>query len=108
QAIADLRYGSIGLNVWAGLAYALATTTWGAHPGHPRNDIQTGTGSVHNSYMFTRPQKSVVRAPFTSKPTPLWVAGHRTIDEVTKRLVDFEADPGWGHLPGLVAHALRA
>jgi hypothetical protein len=58
--------------------------------------------------MFTRPQKSVVRAPFTSKPTPLWVAGHRTIDEVTKRLVDFEADPGWGHVPGLVAHALRA
>ena len=108
QAIADLRYGSIGLNVWAGLAYALATTTWGAHPGHPRNDIQTGTGNVHNSYMFTRPQKSVVRAPFTSKPTPLWVAGHRTIDEVTKRLVDFEADPGWGHVPGLVAHALRA
>lgn len=108
QAIADLRYGSIGVNVWAGLAYALGTTTWGAHPGHPRNDIQTGTGTVHNSYLFTRPQKSVVRAPFISRPTPLWVAGHRTVDEVAKRLVDFEADPGWDHVPGLLSQALRA
>lgn len=108
QAIADLRYGSIGVNVWAGLAYALVTTTWGAHPGHPRNDIQTGTGTVHNSFLFTRPQKSVVRAPFVSRPLPLWVSGHRTVGEISKRLVDFEADPGWGHIPGLVAHAVRA
>lgn len=108
QAIADLRYGSIGVNVWAGLAYALVTTTWGAYPGHARNDIQTGTGTVHNSYMFTKPQKSVVRAPFITKPTPLWVAGHRTLDELARRLLAFEADPGYGHLPGLVAHAVRA
>lgn len=108
QAVADLRYGSIGVNVWAGLAYALVTTTWGAHPGHPRNDIQTGTGTVHNSFLFTRPQKSVVRAPFVSRPLPLWVSGHRTLDEVSKRFVDFEADPSWRHLPGIVGQALRA
>ncbi|NND85510.1 MAG: aldehyde dehydrogenase [Acidimicrobiia bacterium] len=108
QAIADLRYGSIGVNVWAGIAYALVTPTWGAHPGHPRNDIQTGVGTVHNSFLFTKPQKSVVRAPFISRPTPLWVSGHRTLDEVAKRLVDLEAGPSWAQVPALLAHALRA
>src|SRR6516225_309568 len=48
RAVADLRYGSIGVNVWHGLAFAMGVTTWGAYPGHPRTDIQSGTGVVGN------------------------------------------------------------
>ena len=64
RAVADLRYGSIGVNVWHGLSFAMGSTSWGAYPGHARTDIQSGVGVVGNSAMFDRPQKSVVRGPF--------------------------------------------
>ena len=68
EAIADLRYGSIGVNLWHALSFALGTTVWGAYPGHAVNDIQSGRGFVGNAYMFARPQKSVVRGPFVCNP----------------------------------------
>ena len=74
RAVADLRYGSIGVNLWHGLSFAMGCTTWGAYPGHPRTDIQSGTGVVGNAAMFDRPQKSVVRGPFRSRPKPPWFA----------------------------------
>ena len=74
RAVADLRYGAIGVNVWHALAFAIGTTTWGAYPGHPRNDIGSGSGVVGNAAMFDRPQKSVVRGPFRARPKPPWFA----------------------------------
>ena len=59
RAVANLRYGTIGVNYWAGANFTLGTTTWGAFPGHPLNDIQSGCGVVHNTLMFSQPQKSV-------------------------------------------------
>ncbi|HEX2350698.1 MAG TPA: aldehyde dehydrogenase family protein, partial [Ktedonobacterales bacterium] len=32
RAIANLRYGSIGVNYWGGVSFALGVTTWGAYP----------------------------------------------------------------------------
>jgi hypothetical protein len=52
RAISNLRYGTIGLNYWAGSSFTLGTTTWGAFPGHSIKDIQSGTGVVHNTLMF--------------------------------------------------------
>jgi len=57
QAISDLHYGSVGINHWPALSYALGSTTWGAYPGHTLNDIQSGIGVVHNTFMFDKPQK---------------------------------------------------
>src|SRR5712691_687213 len=39
RAIANLRYGSIGVNYWGGTGYTLGVTTWGAFPGHTIDDI---------------------------------------------------------------------
>jgi aldehyde dehydrogenase (NAD(P)+) len=64
QALADLRFGTIAINTWTGVAYFLPTCTWGAYPGHSRQDIQSGSGTVHNALMFGAAQKSVVRGPF--------------------------------------------
>ncbi len=33
RAVADLRYGSIGVNLWHAVSFALGSTTWGAYPG---------------------------------------------------------------------------
>ncbi|TMC16368.1 MAG: aldehyde dehydrogenase, partial [Chloroflexi bacterium] len=56
RAVADLRYGTVGVNYWAGAGSALSVTTWGAFPGHDIANIQSGTGVVHNTLMFSRPQ----------------------------------------------------
>jgi acyl-CoA reductase-like NAD-dependent aldehyde dehydrogenase len=108
RAIANLRYGSVGVNYWAGISYALGTTTWSAFPGHPIYDIQSGNGVVHNTLMFARPQKSVLRAPFRSTPTPTWFASELGKGrKVFPKLVQFEANPSPFKVPGIMWAALR-
>lgn len=108
RGIADLRYGGIGLNVWHGLVFALGTTTWGAYPGHRASDIQSGSGAVGNTYMFAEPQKSVVSAPFRSRPKPPWFATNKNQLAVMKRLLAFEAKPSVARLPGIFRAALKS
>ena len=107
QAVADLRYGSIGVNLWHAMSFAFATTAWGAYPGHPVTDIQSGRGFVGNAFLFAHPQKSVVRGPFVSSPEPAWFATNRHAGVVMRKLLAFEAKPSWVKLPGLVAAAMR-
>jgi hypothetical protein len=108
QAIADLRYGSIGLNLWHAMSFAFATTVWGAYPGHLITDIQSGSGFVGNAYLFAHPQKSVVRGPFVAKPEPAWFATNSNGGVVMRKLLDFEVRPSWVKLPGLLRAALKS
>jgi hypothetical protein len=107
RAIAELRYGTVAVNHWAAIGYGLVVTPWGAYPGHTAQDVQSGTGVVHNTLMFSRVQKSVVRAPFHARPKPAWFATHRTAARLTPRLVRFEAEPSPAKLPGIFSLALR-
>jgi hypothetical protein len=107
QAVADLRYGSIGVNIWHAMSFAFSTTVWGAYPGHPITDIQSGSGFVGNAFLFARPQKSVVRGPFVAKPAPAWFATNANAGVVMRKLLAFEVQPSWAKLPGLLAAALR-
>jgi acyl-CoA reductase-like NAD-dependent aldehyde dehydrogenase len=107
EAVANLRYGSIGVNLWHGMSFALSTTVWGAYPGHPATDIQSGRGFVGNAYLFARPEKSVVRGPFVATPAPAWFATNANGAEVMRRLLAFEVRPSWAKLPGLFAAALQ-
>ena len=107
QAVADLRYGSIGVNLWHAMSFAFSTTAWGAYPGHSITDIQSGTGFVGNAFLFARPQKSVVRGPFVSNPAPAWFATNTNGGVVMRKLLAFEAQPSWLKIPGLMAAALR-
>jgi Aldehyde dehydrogenase family len=106
-AVASLRYGAIGLNLWHAMAYAFATTTWGAYPGHTAADIQSGTGVVGNVLMFDQPQKSVVTGPFRATPVPATFATSRSATKVPRKFVSFVLDPGPGKLPGLLGAAVR-
>ena len=106
-AIAALRYGSIGMNLWHAMSFAFGTTTWGAYPGHTVFDIQSGTGVVGNALMFDRPQKSVVTGPFRSVPAPVTFATSKGAAEALRRLVAFEVSPSAAKLPRLLAAAMR-
>ena len=107
RAVEALHYGGIGINAWAGLIYALVSPTWGAFPGHPNTDIQSGTGVVHNAFLLDYPQKSVVRAPFRIKPTPAWFYDHKNLRALGQGLLQLEASPSLGHFVGTALAGLR-
>lgn len=107
NAIAELRYGSIGINAWTGVLYSLGVTPWGAFPGHTLEAIGSGRGVVHNTYLLDHPQKSMLRAPFRIFPTPAWFATHKNLRHLGQRLTAFEANPTWTQLPGIFLAALR-
>ncbi|HIK42330.1 aldehyde dehydrogenase family protein, partial [Thermoleptolyngbya sp. M55_K2018_002] len=107
RAIAQLRYGNIGINAWTGMNFLLSALTWGAFPGNPLSDIGSGRGMVHNAYLFDYPQKSVVYAPFHIRPKPIWFANHRTLQQVARRYVEFLASPNWGRFVQVAIAALR-
>ncbi|HWZ18099.1 MAG TPA: aldehyde dehydrogenase family protein [Ktedonobacteraceae bacterium] len=106
-AIANLKYGTIGINIWAGAGFTFGTTTWGAFPGHELHNIQSGIGVVHNTLMFSRPQKSVLWGPFRSVLTPPWFVTQGKIARgLFPKLVAFEAAPTPLRVPGIMAAAL--
>lgn len=107
-AVADLRYGTIGVNVWHALGILAGTTPWGAYPGHVATDIQSGVGVVGNTYMFAHPQKSVVSGPFVTWPTPAWFVTHRRSAIALGHLFDVQCTQSWRGVPRLLAAALRA
>ncbi len=107
RAVAHLRYGTVAINRWAAAGYLLGTTTWGAFPGHALHDIQSGTGVVHNTLMFARPQKSVMRAPFRAAPTPPWFVTRGAVGrKVFRKLSAFEAKPSPAKVAGIVTAAM--
>ena len=106
EAVAGLRFGTVSVNHWAAIGYALCTTTWGAFPGHDIYDIQSGKDVVHNTLMFDKVQKSVVRGPFTTSPKPAWFVSHKNSPTVGRRMTSFEASPSIFKVPGMILGAL--
>jgi hypothetical protein len=90
QVLDDPRYGRIGVNVWHALGVLSGSTPWGAYPGHAPPDIQSGVGTVGNTYMFARPQKSIVRGPFVAWPTPAWFVTHRRSAQAIRRIFEVQ------------------
>ena len=119
EAVAGLRYGTVGVNAWVGVGFLLARASWGAYPGGTPEDIQSGVGVVHNACLFDRPQKTVVRAPFRPfpaglahgslhlSPKPPWFVTNRTAKTTARRLTEFAARPSPEKLPGIFYSALR-
>ncbi len=119
QAVADLEYGCIGINVWSAFAFLAPRAAWGAYPGNTSDNIQSGTGVVHNALLFDSSQKSVVKAPFrpfqrslrhpmqglTVKPP--WFLSNRTAHHTAKAFTKFAADPKPIHLPAIFLPAVR-
>lgn len=117
--IADFHYGCIAINAWSGLGFLLTQTPWGAFPGHTLQDVQSGIGTVHNTYMFDRSERTVVQAPwapfprsftsgeFTLLPKPPWFITSKSSHKMGKALTQFQHSPSWLRLPGLFANALR-
>nr|WP_202539507.1 aldehyde dehydrogenase family protein [Streptomyces sp. SID8379] len=119
EAIAGLRYGTLGVNCWSAFGFLLGYTPWGAFPGHTRQDIGSGIGFVHNAFMLEDVEKTVLRAPFAPSPRGLFTGSpslsprppyyvtNRTGLTTMRRLTAYTTDPKVSRLPGIFASALR-
>jgi aldehyde dehydrogenase (NAD(P)+) len=107
RAIRELRYGAVSVNVWPAVTYGLGTLPWGGHPSATLADVQSGLGFGHNSLLLEHVEKSVLRGPLVQFPKPFWYPGHRTLDRLARRLVDFQAAPSPWRLARVATAALR-
>ncbi|MDI3418147.1 aldehyde dehydrogenase family protein [Streptomyces luteolus] len=119
EAVAALRYGTLGVNCWSAFGFLLGYTPWGAFPGHTRQDIGSGIGFVHNAFQLTDVEKTVLRAPFAPaprglftgspslSPRPPYFVTNRTARTTMERLTAFTTSGGLRRLPGIFLSALR-
>lgn len=107
RAIEQLRYGTVSVNLWAGVGYALCCTSWGAYPGHDIFDIRSGLDVVHNTFMIERIEKSVVFGPFRQRPIPPYFVTHRHAGNLARNLFEFETNQKSASLFKTLACALK-
>jgi aldehyde dehydrogenase (NAD(P)+) len=118
-ALTALRYGSIGVNIWNAAAFLLVQATWGAFPGSTSADIQSGFGIVGNSFLFEKPERTVVRGSFypfprtwlhgdpAFLPKPPWFITNKTAHITTKGVTKITIDPRFRYLPAILLSALK-
>ncbi|MFT6675567.1 MAG: aldehyde dehydrogenase (NAD(P)+) [Sulfitobacter sp.] len=118
EIIAELRYGAIAINAWTGLAFLATACPWGAFPGHTPEDVQSGIGTVHNTFMLENTERTVVQAPwrpfprglasaqFTLLPRPPWFITNKKQHKVGMLLTKFQYKPSWFKLPRIFLNAL--
>ena len=78
--VAQLRYGTIGINAWGGTVFGMPGGTWGAFPGHTLAEVGSGLGIVHNALLLDpdHVERTVAEGPWRAHPPPLWYVGNRT------------------------------
>ena len=91
---------------------------WGGFAGATLQDVQSGIGTVHNSFMLEKTQRTVVEAPwapfprnllsgrFTLLPRPPWFITNRRQHRIGRLLTRFQYRPGWLKLPRIFVNAL--
>jgi len=89
----DLEYGTVAINEWSALGFVIPTLPWGGYPGNKDNDIQSGQGYVHNSYLFESPQKGIVYSKFRLSPLidPPWFVTNKKAHRIFKHLTYYQA-----------------
>jgi hypothetical protein len=108
RAVAELRFGTVAINIWPAVGYAAVTTPWGGFGGSTIFDVRSGIGEVHNTLMFARVQKGVAYGPFRAWPTPPWFPTCRSARALCRNLTLFEARPSLWRLARVFAAAVRA
>ena len=118
--LADLRYGTIGVNAWTAVGFLFPHAPWGGFPGHTLADVGSGIGVVHNAHLLADTERTIVTGPFRAFPAsiaggeaslfpkPPWFLTHRSGLAVGRLLADYAAKPGWGRIVPTLLAAFRS
>ncbi|MDA7874146.1 aldehyde dehydrogenase family protein [Rhodopirellula sp.] len=101
ETLRKLHYGTIGINQWTAISFALMSPPWGGFPGSNLQNIQSGLGFVHNTYLLNQPTKTILTAPLRMHPKPIWYSTHRQPEKVSWALLDLYHQPSPQKLPRL-------
>ncbi|MUL66849.1 aldehyde dehydrogenase [Mycobacterium sp. CBMA 234] len=117
--LAQLHYGTIGVNVWSAIGFLVPGLSWGAYPGNTLDKVGSGIGIVHNAHLVDSVERSVIYGPFRPfprsvlggelalSPKPSWFVTNKTADRVSELLTMFSAQPSWFKLPAIFNQAFR-
>lgn len=107
ESIANLKYGTITVNVPTSVGYGITALPWGGFPGTSTiYDVGSGNAQVHNTLMYDYPQKGVLYGPWIFYPYPLWFPDHASLEDTSRLLLQWHAHPSiLGTLP-ILRHAL--
>src|SRR5690606_8324168 len=106
KGITEHRYCPVTINHWPSNDYGFVTLPSCGHPSATLEDIQSGLGFVHNTYMIEGIEKSITRGPLVVKPKPAWFFDNKKTHLLGPKLVAFEANPSWFKVPGVALTAL--
>ncbi|WP_145259600.1 hypothetical protein [Calycomorphotria hydatis] len=106
QAISDLRYGSVCINSWSAIVYAMMSPPWGGAPGADIHDPQSGIGHVHNTFLLGPIEKTVLTAPLVITPKPTWFPTNKTAHKTAWNLFGIYKGQ-LSNVFGLITNALR-
>lgn len=90
QAVSQLHYGTVGVNVFAGLGFLSTVTPWGSYRG---GRTEAGAGWAHNTFFFDRPEKSVLEGSFVPKIVPVWYKPFPELAKVGQALFELDLEP---------------
>lgn len=90
HAVTLLEYGTVCINVWAGLAFASSVTPWGSYRG---GHVETGAGWVHNTFFYDRPEKTVMEGPFLPFTPVPWLKPFPHLYRVGRALFELDLEP---------------
>ena len=107
RAVRNLRYGTVAVNQWSGLGFALMSTPWGGYPGAEATNIGSGRGFVHNTYLLDGVTKTVVRGPWRVRPKPPWFPDNRSALHTLRALTRFDAKPSLWRFLRMAMHSMR-
>jgi acyl-CoA reductase-like NAD-dependent aldehyde dehydrogenase len=108
RAVEQLRYGTVGVNVWAGIGFVFVSPPWGAYAGNELTDIQSGRGTAHNTFLLEDVEKTVIRGPWRPPITPPWLHTHHRMDRLSPLLADLTLGLDPRKLAAVAWHGLRA
>lgn len=118
EILAEFRYGTIAINAWTGLGFLLSAVPWGGFAGATLQDVQSGIGTAHNSFMLDNTERTVVTAPWAPfprnllsgrlslLPRPPWFVTNRRQDRLGKLLTAFQFKPSFLKIPRIFCNAL--
>jgi acyl-CoA reductase-like NAD-dependent aldehyde dehydrogenase len=108
RAIERLRYGTVAINHWSGLGYAIMSAPWGGYPGATLATPESGIGMVHNTFMLDGVEKTVLDGPLVVRPKPFWFPSHHAAHHLAWRVFELYQQPTWRKLPRLFWTALSS
>ena len=108
RAVEQLHYGTVGVNLWAGIGFVFVSPPWGAYAGNELTDIQSGRGTAHNTLLLEDVEKTVIRGPWRPPLTPPWLHTHTRMHRLSPLLADLTVDFDPRTLAAMAWHGLRA